>query len=123
MTKQEYREVYLRSDHWAAVREAALKRAGHRCQVCNAPDRLDVHHRTYERLGNEEPGDVTVLCRRCHAVFHQAEPKREREQPRTPKADKALSKRQRKAQRKRDGRPGAHAKAMAEMKARNGGTA
>lgn len=32
---------------------------------------LDVHHRTYERLGNESPDDLTVLCRDCHKLFSQ----------------------------------------------------
>jgi hypothetical protein len=70
MTKREYREVYLRSDHWRRTRIAALDRADNRCQVCNGADALDVHHRTYERLGAELPGDLTVLCRRCHWLFH-----------------------------------------------------
>lgn len=70
--QREYREVYLRSDHWREVRKAALERADHRCQVCNGSKQLDVHHRTYERKGCEEPGDLTVLCRRCHATFHGA---------------------------------------------------
>jgi hypothetical protein len=68
--QREYREVYLRSDHWQEVRKAALERAGRRCQVCNGDKQLDVHHRTYERKGREEPGDVTVLCRKCHETFH-----------------------------------------------------
>jgi hypothetical protein len=70
MTRDEYRKQYLRSPHWRETRERALERAGHRCQVCNSEQRLDVHHRTYERIGAEEPGDLTVLCRRCHDLFH-----------------------------------------------------
>lgn len=66
----EYREVYLRSDHWQQVRIAALERAEHHCQVCNSAKSLDVHHRTYERVGQERPMDLTVLCRRCHSLFH-----------------------------------------------------
>lgn len=31
---------------------------------------LDVHHRTYERLGQEQEYDLTVLCHRCHSLFH-----------------------------------------------------
>jgi len=74
MTATEYHQ-YLASREWAARRAAALERAGHRCQVCNA-DRwfagsLEVHHRTYERLGNEAPGDLVVLCRHCHDLFHR----------------------------------------------------
>jgi len=44
-------------------------RAGGRCQVCNSPDGLEAHHRTYERLGDELPGDLTCLCRKCHQIF------------------------------------------------------
>lgn len=70
LSRAEYREVYLRSEHWQRKRAAALEAAGYRCQVCNENQRLDVHHRTYERLGREAPGDLTVLCRRCHELFH-----------------------------------------------------
>jgi 5-methylcytosine-specific restriction endonuclease McrA len=65
--------TYLVSPQWRARARAAFQRAGHRCQVCNA-DRwfgpLNVHHRTYERLGDEAPGDLIVLCRHCHDLFH-----------------------------------------------------
>jgi replicative DNA helicase len=70
MTADAYRE-YLLSDHWKCVRDQALERAWHRCQVCNSPDVLDVHHRTYERIGREQPEDLTVLCDRCHSLFHE----------------------------------------------------
>lgn len=66
---QTYAE-YLRSPHWQEVRKEALKRANYRCQVCNADKPLDVHHRTYERLGSELDADVIALCRDCHNLFH-----------------------------------------------------
>lgn len=65
-----YRE-YLQSAEWSERRDAAIAAAGYRCQVCNTPDRLHVHHRTYERLSDEEPGDLTVLCEGCHEAFHR----------------------------------------------------
>jgi hypothetical protein len=62
---------YLLTEHWQQMRKAALHRAGYACQLCNASDtQLDVHHRTYERLGQEDEMDLTVLCRRCHSRFH-----------------------------------------------------
>lgn len=70
--RREYHDVYLHSDHWKKVREAALGRAGYRCQVCNGARKLDVHHRTYERLGHERNADLTVLCRKCHDLFHRS---------------------------------------------------
>ena len=61
---------YLKSEEWRGKRTVALERAGSRCQVCNSPDRLDVHHRTYERFKDELPEDLTVLCRSCHSLYH-----------------------------------------------------
>ena len=66
-------KTYIRSDEWRDRATAAKERAGWRCQTCNVPDNqavLHAHHRTYERLGNEEPNDITVLCAECHAKFH-----------------------------------------------------
>lgn len=65
----DYQE-YLKSPEWRSKRSWALERAGHRCQVCNCAGELHVHHRTYENLGHEQPGDVLVLCRACHGLYH-----------------------------------------------------
>jgi hypothetical protein len=61
---------YLQTQHWQRMREMALDSAGHACQLCHSQDRLETHHRTYERIGNELPSDLTVLCHYCHAKFH-----------------------------------------------------
>lgn len=63
-------DEYLRSPEWAEQRRRARLRAGDRCQGCDSPQHLEVHHRTYERLGQEEPGDLTVLCAACHTAVH-----------------------------------------------------
>lgn len=63
-----YRE-YIKSPAWRQKAEAAKKRAGYRCEVCNSPENLNAHHRCYDRLFIEEPGDITVLCRECHRLF------------------------------------------------------
>lgn len=63
---------YLKTDWWQQFRQFALKRANYRCQICNGTTGgLNVHHRTYERRGFEEPTDVIVLCRNCHEMFHR----------------------------------------------------
>lgn len=65
-----YRE-YLRSPEWRGRRQQHLRSAGYRCQLCNQGETvLDVHHRTYERRGAEYFKDLIVLCRDCHAKFH-----------------------------------------------------
>lgn len=61
---------YLKSPEWRERADRILERDGYRCRVCNSPHRLQVHHRTYERLGHEEDGDLVVLCAECHDVFH-----------------------------------------------------
>lgn len=67
----DYRE-YLKSPWWKLVRRRAILAAGHRCRICRVSARLEVHHLTYERLGNERPEDVIALCGPCHADQHDA---------------------------------------------------
>lgn len=62
---------YLRTPEWGQTRKGALRRARYRCQACNTSDPLDVHHRTYERLGAERNDDLIALCRGCHSLFHR----------------------------------------------------
>jgi hypothetical protein len=63
---------YLKSAHWQRLRRIALEKAKHRCQLCNVNNvQLDVHHRTYERLGCEYIEDLTVLCCTCHERHHK----------------------------------------------------
>lgn len=62
---------YLATDHWNKTRLKALKRSDFKCQVCNTSSELQVHHRTYKRLGAEKPSDLTVLCDVCHGLFHE----------------------------------------------------
>lgn len=64
-----YRE-YLASPEWQAKRSAAFRRAAFRCQTCCEKGRLNVHHRTYARRGQELDSDLIVLCKDCHKLFH-----------------------------------------------------
>lgn len=65
-----YRD-YLRTPEWRRTRAAALHRAGNACSLdVTHTDELEVHHRTYERLGEELSTDLVVLCRRCHRIHH-----------------------------------------------------
>lgn len=68
-TRRTRYQRYLHSPHWLRVRKLALKRDG-RCVRCASTDRLEVHHKTYERLGREELADVETLCRACHKAEH-----------------------------------------------------
>lgn len=66
---------YIKSHEWKERAMAAIMRAGYRCQVCNSGNDLEVHHRTYENLGHELPGDLTVLCHQCHELYSQSLPR------------------------------------------------
>lgn len=61
---------YVQSDHWKSFR-ARYKAGGHRmtCLVCGTRP-IQLHHRTYVRLGEELPGDVVPLCREHHVAVH-----------------------------------------------------
>lgn len=63
---------FLTTPYWDIVRKYKMHRAGYRCELCSARDVLNVHHKTYENHGNEHNhlDDLTVLCRDCHAKFH-----------------------------------------------------
>lgn len=69
--RKELYDRYLLSDCWRATRKAALERAENACQVCNGAERLQVHHRTYDRVGVEREADLIVLCEKCHILFHK----------------------------------------------------
>lgn len=65
--------AYLRSEDWQVRRKMKMAEVGYRCQLCNCEsETLYVHHRTYERVGNEHPADLTVLCGSCHSNFHRS---------------------------------------------------
>lgn len=52
-------------------RQVALDRSRGFCEDCGARRPLDVHHRTYKRIGNERPEDLVAVCRRCHKERHR----------------------------------------------------
>ena len=60
-----------RTQRWPALkamREAVLRRAKGKCEVCGRPGRLDCHHIVKRsQRGADTPDNVAALCRRCHA--------------------------------------------------------
>lgn len=67
---------YLQTPEWKRRRSLALERANHKCQLCGKKNRLEVHHNSYEHLGNEHDLDLVVLCARCHSHHHGHLPRR-----------------------------------------------
>jgi 5-methylcytosine-specific restriction endonuclease McrA len=66
-----YKE-FLKTTFWQTVKQNALTKAKHRCQICNTTECLQVHHRTYANRGWEDlhPEELTVLCDGCHSKHH-----------------------------------------------------
>ena len=65
--------AYLASPAWSAFRQR-YRTSGRRwrCAACGSESRLDLHHRTYARLGREHLADVVPVCRECHENIHVA---------------------------------------------------
>lgn len=80
LCRKHWYEEYLNSSRWERVRERKLRDAGRKCERCGDrgyrtlkgnPAGLQVHHRTYERVGGDERmEDLEVLCEDCHREEH-----------------------------------------------------
>lgn len=64
-----YRD-YLQSPTWRKRRDRALRRVSWQCERCAGVRELQVHHKSYARLGAELDEDLEVLCRGCHLGHH-----------------------------------------------------
>lgn len=63
-------DEYIQSDLWRRVRDRAIRLARWKCERCSTQRSLQVHHKTYARLGCESPEDLEVLCLTCHMGHH-----------------------------------------------------
>jgi uncharacterized protein YjaZ len=69
LPKSEYKN-YINSPKWRAVRQRYFKsKLPQDCLICNSP-KVDLHHRTYKRLGFEYLVDLMPLCREHHDDCH-----------------------------------------------------
>lgn len=66
-------DLYMESDLWQRRRRRSLERAGGQCEWpnCDQRSRLQVHHLSYERLGQELDEDLIVLCPSHHGEVHK----------------------------------------------------
>ncbi len=76
--KAEYNK-YLKSAKWKSIRLYILEDRNHKCERCGSfpsLNNLHVHHKTYERIFNELPTDLELLCKDCHEKEHGIKPKK-----------------------------------------------
>ena len=57
---------YLKSQEWKLKRDEVLVFWKGLCALCYSDKDVQVHHRTYERLGHELLTDLLPLCDPCH---------------------------------------------------------
>lgn len=57
---------HLRSSKWRYLKARVVNSRGQKCERCGARFGLQLHHKTYQRLGDELPSDVELLCKPCH---------------------------------------------------------
>jgi hypothetical protein len=61
---------YLKSDHWKAFRKRYMKSGRPRLCLACGHGRIQLHHLTYNRIGNERLEDLIPLCGDCHRKVH-----------------------------------------------------
>lgn len=63
------RNAYFNSPQWQTLRQQ-VKARDKVCQLTGATDNLEVHHITYDNLGNEYLDDLVLLSRKAHQFVH-----------------------------------------------------
>ena len=69
-TKCEKYENYIHSSKWRRRRARALMLGNYKCAKCGARNKLQVHHLSYQHLGDELDYELMVLCHSCHQKVH-----------------------------------------------------
>ena len=70
LNRADYSE-YLNSDPWRRRRAKVLERASGLCEGCMTNAATEVHHTTYQHLGNEFAFELIALCDACHSRIHE----------------------------------------------------
>ena len=63
--------AYLETPEWKRRRRAVLLRDEGMCQGCRIRQATQVHHLTYERVGEEMLFDLVSICDQCHETLHR----------------------------------------------------
>ena len=71
--RRTFYEDYLRSDAWRAKRHLVIERERGLCQGCRNAPIQEIHHLSYDHLGDELLFELIGLCRECHKKAHQIE--------------------------------------------------
>lgn len=69
--RQSRYEQYLRSPEWREKRRRVLSRARGYCEGCGRALATQVHHLTYDNIGDELLFQLVAICDDCHEKVHQ----------------------------------------------------
>lgn len=67
MRRMRYEE-YLATPGWRQRRQQALRHYRNRCMICGLPGAEEVHHVTYQHLGNERMHELAPMHSTCHSM-------------------------------------------------------
>lgn len=66
--------AYIASPAWRQKRLDLFAKVGRKCSRCgDDKNKIQVHHKTYQRVGRERLSDLEPLCELCHSLHHNKE--------------------------------------------------
>lgn len=65
---------YLLSDTWKFKRTRVLRRDAYCCQACRQARADEVHHKSYQNIGDEPLFELLSVCKPCHTELHRGSP-------------------------------------------------
>ena len=71
MNKTEKRQ-YLNSGIWVQRKALYLKDKGEECDACGGKSGVDVYHRSWKDVGNEQDWQLDALCKLCRYDVERA---------------------------------------------------
>ena len=63
---------YLASPEWHAIRRKIIDASRGICEYCRTSPAVQVHHKTYDRVGQERMEDLSAVCLKCHQQLHSS---------------------------------------------------
>jgi 5-methylcytosine-specific restriction endonuclease McrA len=63
-------DQYRKSPRWQTNRRAVMERAQGLCEGCRRRPATEVHHLTYDNVGNEFLWELKAVCSHCHRRCH-----------------------------------------------------
>jgi len=68
--KQAYKN-YLKSPIWSSIKSLMKLKHNFQCEECFSEELLEVHHKSYQSVFDEELKHLQLLCKDCHENKHK----------------------------------------------------